>query len=218
VVLSNSRQVLQAWLRALSNPSFRLALIRHAPKDLMGGPHTGLSNKGKDQANHMGGLLSNIRPLMRGELLLNVALSSTSPVRNTETLERIFGPPEIRLTLTDMFNCGLDDIDLVNARRIVETNPGITLGLVLECLEQYGIERQGETPSAARERIAAGYVDLMQRYPDRPVIHCMNSPTGNEAIGIYGMMEELETIFFSYHAGDDPPFQEIGRITPIFTD
>lgn len=168
-------------------------------------------------ATLLGSELSAIRPLLEG--MYKVVLSSTGPLRNQRTIETVFCERvEIALPATDTFNCGPNNIDLVNARQLMVQIPIGSLDLALESLEEYGIERQGETPHAARERIAAGYVELMRRYPDRPVIHCMNSPTGNAAIGIYGMMEELETVFLSYHPGGDPPFQEIGRITPIFTD
>lgn len=168
-------------------------------------------------ATLLGSELSVIRPLLMG--LYNVVYSSTKPARNRRTIRIVFcNWPEITLPATDMFDCGPNDIDLVNARQLMVQIPIGSLDLALESLEEYGIKRHGETPGAARERISAGYVTLMRLYPDRPVIHCMNSPTGNTAIGIYGMMEELETVFLSYHPGGDPPFQEIGRITPIFTD
>ncbi|KKU48046.1 hypothetical protein A3H10_01065 [Candidatus Uhrbacteria bacterium RIFCSPLOWO2_12_FULL_46_10] len=218
MILKNERLVSEVWGQFCKDPRLALIAIRHANK-ADSTPRGGLSSRGEDQVFRM--MLATqvvIQDLTMKRLFKFLAANTR---RNITTLVRLvpfFRDPERCISTPpslDIPYLGPHDKDVETCARLA-TKLGITSNEAFALdWKKYGVKRLGETPEANHARIREGLKTALDREPNGVIVYCGNSPPMNAALGIPGVMAELEALFFSHKDGQ---FQLLDHVAPKFLD
>ena len=224
MILKNAQFVAQMWHQFCDIQRLALVEIRHANK-ADNKPRGGLSARGEEQASLMGLTIGPVlhsltarRGMCRfyssntGRCFRTIwhLIATFHNVMDPETLISI--PKEL-----DIPYLGPNDEDAKTCTKVAE-KLGISRNEAFALnWQKYGFKRLGEAPTASSARIQRGLTELLIRQPNdvRVVIYCGNSPVMNEAVGIPGVMAEMEALFFTHENGQ---FQLLGRAAPEFSD
>lgn len=223
MILKNAQFVSQIWERFCKDSRLVLIAICHAHK-ADNTPRGGLSNRGKEQADLME---LAIAPAMH-ELTARRGLSrfyAADTKRNITTLLRIMPPsipcdnPEQLISTPaelDIPFMGPNDEDAETCTKVAK-KLGISRNEAFALVwEEHGFKRIGEPRATSLARIRTGLESIMCDSRRRSVVfYCGNSPLMDEALGIPGVMAELEALFFAYENGQ---FRLLGRVAPEFSD
>lgn len=221
--LKNAEQIRAMWAYATDTvecPNFTGVLIRHAHKLPDGNARCGLSPLGGQQCI----LYRDAVRKVIDEFVMSepVDLWSSTTSRNIDTLRRILpmamfskvvAPPAL-----DLVDLGPNEEDLATCRILADElnaklepgQPKFTVNSVAGRLEEFGKVRVGETPAACEGRIQQWL--LGAAHSNKLFIYSMNSPNGNRAVGVDGVLAELEALFVGYEP--EVGFELLGRIAP----
>jgi len=228
LILTNASKVVDAYqscfasIDAFKANGMQVAfMLRHGAKVNSPNPKAELSDIGLAQVKAYGDAISHLLvPAIRGRLVF----ASSTPERNLQTLEGVFGierasiftPPSL-----DLINLGPNGEDHIAAQQLARDRPDLFKNANEACqhLEEHGIVRLGETSEAATLRVRGGIVNMMDRVcrDGRALGISINSPTGNEAAYIFGVLKELEALILARNPKTDT-FTLLDRVAPEFAE
>lgn len=222
MILKNAQFVAQMWHQFCDIQRLALVEIRHANK-ADNKPRGGLSARGEEQASLMGLTIGPVlhsltarRGMCRfyssntGRCFRTIwhLIATFHNVMDPETLISI--PKEL-----DIPYLGPNDEDAKTCTKVAE-KLGISRNEAFALnWEEYGFQRLGEPRAASLERIRTGLEKICDAYKLDVVLYCGNSPLMDEALGVPGVMAEMEALFFTHENGQ---FQLLGRAAPEFSD